>query len=260
MAKKPILNLPRPKNSNTHLDPLHRVIIGGTGSGKTSLVKHGKFITAKAQAVFFDPYENYAGKPFQGQQVRGYHSKADFLKALVKARQGHSAFKIAYIPADLVFDELEFFSAAVWSVLDGRKAPLEICIEELASCSPTAGTLKGKTGELLRGARQYGGIVTTVFQRGQEVPKTITTQSPTWYLCAVNSMNDAKYLSDAKSVPVADIAALRSAKMNKLEINKPIADFIHVEDGVGNYRKGALNCQTGRKVSLTYRKNSQKAA
>ena len=260
MKKSKPLSLPRPKNSNTHLDPLHRVIIGGTGSGKTSLVKHAKFITAKAQAVFFDPYENYAGKPFQGQQVRGFTSKAAFLKALVQARQGHNAFKLAYIPSDLVFEELEFFSAVVWSVLDGHKLPLEICIEELASCSPTSGTLKGKTGELLRGARQYGGIVTTVFQRGQEVPKTITTQSPTWYLCAVNSFNDAKYLSDAKSVPAQDIAALRSAKVNKLDMGKPIAEYIHVEDGVGNYQKGALNCQTGRKMALNYRKNSQKPA
>ncbi|MDA0130735.1 hypothetical protein OH458_21985, partial [Vibrio sp. MarTm2] len=168
-------------------------------------------------------------------------------------RSGQS-FKLAYIPkGGATADELEFFSAVVWAVGNGHAPKLHAVIEELASCVETSGKLKGKAGELLRGGRQYGLVIHTVFQRGQEVPKTVTEQSSTWWIGAVNSMSDAKWLADKKGLEISEIASLVSAKVNKQKINKPIAEYMLVRDGIGNVEKRAFNCQTGAKTSLNYR-------
>ncbi len=128
---------------------------------------------------------------------------------------------------------------------NGRSSKLYVVIEELASCVETTGKLKGKAGELLRGGRQYGLVIHSIFQRGQEVPKTVTEQSSTWWIGAVNSMSDAKWLADKKGLNINDIAALTSAKVNKQKIGKPIAEYLLVRDGIGNVESKSLNCHSG---------------
>ena len=255
MAKKPQpLALPNPVNSNPSHDAEHTIYVAGTGGGKTSAVKHLGLVPKSAQAVFFDPYRNYAGAKFRGQRCLGVSTRLGFLKALVMARRRGKPFKLAYVPSKgATAGELEFFSSVVWSMGNGRADKLHIIIEELASCVETNGKLKGRAGGLLRGGRQYGLVVHTVFQRGQEVPKTVTEQSSVWWIGAVNSMADAQWLADRRGLDVNTIAQLKSAKINKLRINKPIAEYLLVCDGIGNVQHKAFNCATGAKLSLNYR-------
>ena len=256
MAKKKPkpLRMPHPTNSNPSHDAEHTLYIAGTGGGKTSAVKHLGLVPKKSQAVFFDPYKNYTSQKFQGQVCHGTSSRAAFVKALVMARRRGGSFKLAYIQnGGATSDELEFFCAAVWAVGNGNAAKLHVVIEELASCAETSGKLNGKAGELLRGGRQFGIVVHTVFQRGQEVPKTVTEQSSVWWIGAVNSMSDAHWLANKRGLDVNTIAALKSAKVNKERINKPVAEYLLVYDGIGNTKRGAFNCMTGAKVSLNYR-------
>ncbi|ELI5718178.1 hypothetical protein RRK67_001259 [Vibrio fluvialis] len=253
-SKKPPLNLPNPVNSNPSHDAEHVIYVAGTGGGKTSAVKHLGLVPKAAQAVFFDPYRNYAGAKFQGQMCHGTSSRSAFVKALVLARRRGQSFKLAYIPpGGAVAEELEFFSAVVWAMGNGTAPKLHTVIEELASCVETSGKLKGKAGELLRGGRQYGLVIHTVFQRGQEVPKTVTEQSSTWWIGAVNSLSDAKWLAEKKGLDINAIAAIVSAKVNKKKIGKPIAEYLLVRDGIGNVEKRAFNCLTGDKLTLNYR-------
>ncbi|NLS13357.1 hypothetical protein HGP28_10680 [Vibrio sp. SM6] len=250
MKKKKPLNFPNPRNSNPSHDAEHVIYVAGTGGGKTSAVKHLDFIPKGAQAVFFDPYRNYAGGKFRGQMCKGVSRRAVFVKALVAARRAGQPFKLAYIPeGGACDDELEFFASVVWAVGDGQAARLHVAIEELASCVETSGKLKGKAGELWRGGRQYGLVLHSVFQRGQEVPKTVTEQSPVWWIGAVNSMADARWLADKKGLDVQTVAALKSAKTNKAQIGKPVAEYLLVKDGIGNVKKGAFNCATGQSVA-----------
>lgn len=252
--KPPKLALPNPINSNPSLDAEHTIYVAGTGGGKTSAVKHLELVPKASQAVFFDPYSNYAGKKFQGQQCHGTKSRVTFIKALLAARKRGESFKLAYIPeSGATGEELEFFSAVVWSLGNGHAPQLHVVIEELASCVETSGKLKGRAGELLRGGRQYGLVVHTVFQRGQEVPKTVTEQSSTWWIGAVNSMSDAQWLADKRGLDVNVIASLKSAKINKQRIGKPIAEYLLVRDGIGNMEHKAFNCASGAKLSLNYR-------
>lgn len=251
--KQPPLKLPNPVNSNLSHDAEHVIYVAGTGGGKTSAVKFLGFVPKASQAVFFDPYRNYAGIKFKGQKCHGTNSRAAFVKALIMARRRKTSFKLAYVPqGGAVESELEFFSAVVWSMGNGAAPKLHVVIEELASCVETSGKLTGKAGELFRGGRQYGLVIHSVFQKGQEVPKTVTDQSSTWWIGAVNSLSDAKWLADKKGLDINNIASLVSAKVNKKKIGKPIAEYILVRDGIGNDEKGAFNCITGAKVSLNY--------
>lgn len=256
MAKKAKtqLKLPNPVNSNPSLDAEHIIYVAGTGGGKTSAVKHLGYVPKASQAVFFDPYRNYAGQKFQGQQCHGTSSRLAFLKSLLMARKRGQSFKLAYVPEfGACGDELEFFASVVWSLGNGHAPKLHTVIEELASCVESSGKLLGKAGELWRGGRQFGLVCHSVFQKGQEVPKTVTDQSSTWWIGAVNSAADARYLADKKGLLVKEIESLVSAKVNKTRIGKPIAEYLLVKDGIGNVAKLAFNCQTGQTVPLNYR-------
>ncbi|MEZ9440346.1 hypothetical protein [Vibrio atlanticus] len=255
MKKKPTpLPLPNPINSNPAHDAEHVIYVAGTGGGKTSAVKHLGLVPKSSQAVFFDPYRNYAANKFQGQMCHSTSSRAAFVKGLFLARRRGQPFKLAYVPEQgATNEELEFFSSVVWAMGNGKAAKLHTVIEELASCVETSGKLKGKAGELLRGGRQYGLVVHSVFQRGQEVPKTVTEQSPIWWVGAVNSLSDAQWLADKKGLNVNDIASLVSAKVNKQKINKPIAEYMLVREGIGNVEHLAFNCVTGKRLTLNYR-------
>lgn len=242
---KPSIKLPNPINSNSALDAEHVVYIGTTGSGKTTAVKLMDTIPKKgAQVAFFDPYENYAGSKFKGQKVTAFRhtQKKAFIHALFSARKKRAAFKIAYIPESASNEELEFFCMVIWSLGDGRRAPFHAVIEELASCVETAGKLKGKAGELLRGGRQFGIVVHTVFQRTQEVPKTVVSQSDTWWVGALASVKDAEYISNAKGIEISLLTSLKSAKANKIKLGKPIAEYLLIKNGIGNVKKSSFDC------------------
>ncbi|MEZ8780929.1 hypothetical protein AB6D85_25460 [Vibrio splendidus] len=254
MNKPKPLALPNPVNANPSFDAEHTLYVAGTGGGKTSAVKYLGLIPKTAQAVFFDPYANYAGSKFQGQMCHGTKSRLAFVKSLVMARRRGGSFKLAYVPANgATYEELEFFASVVWSVGNGRASRLYTVIEELASCVETSGKLRGRAGELLRGGRQYGLVVHSIFQRGQEVPKTVTEQSSVWWVGAVNSMSDAQWIADKRGLDVNTIATLKSAKVNKQRIGKPIAEYLLIRDGIGNIEHKALNCQSGSTLNLNYR-------
>ncbi|MFA0509659.1 MULTISPECIES: hypothetical protein [unclassified Vibrio] len=254
MNKPKPLALPNPVNANPSFDAEHTLYVAGTGGGKTSAVKYLGLIPKTAQAVFFDPYANYAGSKFQGQMCHGTKSRLAFVKSLVMARHRGGSFKLAYVPANgATYEELEFFASVVWSVGNGRASRLYTVIEELASCVETSGKLRGRAGELLRGGRQYGLVVHSIFQRGQEVPKTVTEQSSVWWVGAVNSLSDAQWIADKRGLDVNTIATLKSAKVNKQRIGKPIAEYLLIRDGIGNIEHKALNCQSGSTLNLNYR-------
>ncbi|MGV2990053.1 hypothetical protein ACE1OE_20665 [Vibrio sp. E150_011] len=249
IKKKP-QRFPNPINSNPSHDAEHAIYLAGTGGGKTSAVKYIGLVPKGAHALFFDPYRNYAGAKFQGQTCHGFSTRSEFIRAAFNARKKGASFKVAYVPkGGASMEELEFFSSVAWALGNGRAPKLHVVIEELASCAETSGKLKGKTGELLRGGRQYGLVIHTVFQRGQEVPKTVTDQSAVWWVGSVNSVNDANWVADRKGIDVHEITALKSAKVNKARLGKPIAEYLLVRDGVGNVQKGAFNCANGNIIN-----------
>ena len=87
---------------------------------------------------------------------------------------------------------------------------------------------------------------TPVFQRGQEVPKTVTEQSSVWWVGAVNSMSDAQWIADKRGLDVNTRGGAESPPRSiKQRIGKPIAEYLLIGDGIGNIEHKALNCQSG---------------
>lgn len=238
MAKKPKpLRLPEPTNSNVALPANHTLYVATTGGGKTTAVKKLQTVPKGAQVAFFDPYRNYAGKKFKGQQVQAFTEFAPFARALVAARKNKAGFKIALVK-EANAQNLETFAAIIWSLGNGNKPLFHVVIEELASAVETAGKLKGKAGELWRGGRQFGLVMHSLFQRMQEVPKTVVTQSVNWWVGGLASLADAEYISKAKGYDVKAISALKTA-----EDNKGIAQYLLFGNGIGNVKQGELNCK-----------------
>ncbi|CAK1692069.1 hypothetical protein VCRA2119O147_5610001 [Vibrio crassostreae] len=81
----------------------------------------------------------------------------------------------------------------------------------------------------------------------------MTEQSSVWWVGAVNSMSDAQWIADKRGLDVNTIATLKSAKVNKQRIGKPIAEYLLIREGIGNIEHKALNCQSGSRLNLNYR-------
>ncbi|QIA63330.1 hypothetical protein GT360_07270 [Vibrio astriarenae] len=237
MAKKAQpLKLPSPKNANQTLPALHTVYVAGTGGGKTTAIKKLNLVPRGAQVVFFDPYENYCNGKFKGQNVQRFTEFAPFARALVAARAKNASFKCALVkPATM--ENLEMFAAIVWSVGDGLKKPLHVVIEELGSAAETSTKLNGRAGELWRGGRQFGLVVHSAFQRTQEVPKTVITQSPTWWVGGLSSLSDVNAIHKLRGVCPDALKALKTAAQNN-----GIAQYMLIKEGIDNIQMGELNC------------------
>ncbi|WP_417842147.1 hypothetical protein [Terasakiella sp.] len=200
----------QPRNSNNRLSAQHALFVGSSGSGKTTGVKQTGVIKSTDQVALFDPYLDY--DTLCGREIRRYTSLAAFARALFAARATKSArgFKIAYSPKDGAnAKNLEAFSKVIWGAGDGEhKKPLKVVFEELAKCVNTSGAARGAFGEILTGGRKFGIHAICIFQRGQEVPKTVMGQSPIKWVGRQERRKDAVYLSDELDLPLDDIIKL----------------------------------------------------
>jgi len=200
----------RPRNSNNLLSENHWLVVGSSGSGKTTAVKQLNMVSKTDQVALFDPYIDY--ETLCGAEVRRYTSLAKFARALFSARAAKQArgFKIAYSPIDGATPKnLEAFSKVIWGAGNGKhKKPLKVVMEELAKCVTTSGKATGFFGEILTGGRKFGLEAVCIFQRGQEVPKTIVGNCPNKWVGRQQRLNDAVYLSKELDFPVDKIKEL----------------------------------------------------
>ncbi|MFD1385155.1 hypothetical protein ACFQ45_17530 [Rhodanobacter aciditrophus] len=200
----------KPRNQNNKLSENHWLVVGSSGSGKTTAVKQLGMVKATDQVAIFDPYLDY--EDLCGREVRRYTSLSKFARALFSARAAKQSrgFKIAYSPSDGANPKnLEAFSKIIWGAGDGlHKKPLKVVMEELAKCVTTSGKATGAFGEILTGGRKFGLEAICIFQRGQEVPKTIVGNCPNKWVGRQQRLNDAVYLSKELDFPVDAIKAL----------------------------------------------------
>ncbi|MEI8612063.1 helicase HerA domain-containing protein [Enterovibrio norvegicus] len=202
----------QPKNPNNALSNHHVCVVGMSESGKTSAAKK-LFIERGDQVLIFDPYGDYTEK-LGGQQVQTFGRLADLAKAVFSARKKTAGFKYAYKPARKTSpDDLNAFCKLAWAAGDGQhKKLLKVLLEEVAEHSKSAGKADGYHGEILRVGRKFGIASINLFQRGQEVSKTIFDNCK--YACVMmqKTSSSAKYLADKTGIPFEVID-----KLEKLE-------------------------------------------
>lgn len=206
-----MITIAEPVNPNNALDCRNAMYVGSSGSGKTTAVKNLN-IAANDCVVFFDAFGDYEGT-FKGQQVFTYYTWADFSENLFKARSSGKPFKIARgFKGRIEKGDFELFCALAWACGDGSKEPLNVVLEELAKFCDTAGKMDGYVGDLIRIGRKFGLRTHCIFQRGQEVGKTVIGNCPIKWIGYQDRENDAVYLS--KELGIASEAI---AKLEKLE-------------------------------------------
>lgn len=230
------LKLPQPKRPNNSLDAGHVTLVGATGSGKTSALKRLKaaFLPTKGDHVaIFDPYGDYADGEFRNSPVKTYTSWSEFYLALYQHRKRKTGFKIAITGVPANPGNLDIFCQIVWSLGDGGNKPLYAVCEETARCVTSSGKAQGAYGECLTGGRKFNIRVVSLFQRGQEVPKTTLTQSAYKWVGAQEGMRDAEYLSKETDIPAEGISALLGARDNNGK-----AQYFIRSPGMNNFKRG----------------------
>lgn len=200
-------NIPAPINSNNELDAFHSLHVSSTGGGKTSSINKLKIVSRGDQVVLFDPYEDY--EKIDGCKVYRFRSLAKFAAALYKGRATNKPFKLAYTPQEANHKTIEQFSAVVWGAGNGaHKKLLHVIYEEMAKSAKSAGKLEGYAGHVATGGRKYAIAAHYLFQRGQEVQKTIFGSCPYKWVGYQEREKDSKYLSDEIGLDLAAIKAL----------------------------------------------------
>ena len=127
-------------------------------------------------------------------------------------------------------DELEWFGQLMWEAFDGNRE-LYVGVEELAKLVQSIGKDSSIIGEIATGARAFGGILVTLFQRKQEVPKTIWNMSPTKIIGALENHTDIKAMSEATDAPIKHIEQV--SKLNATYEDKYL-HYIVKRKGFGN--------------------------
>ncbi|MGF1794190.1 ATP-binding protein [Photobacterium profundum] len=198
----------KPINKNNALANGHAYAVGMSGCGKTSAAKK-LFIKATDQVVGFDPYGDYDEK-LCGRAVRGYTNLKEFGTALLAGRKTKQGFKIFYQPQHkTTHEDFDKFCRVVWAAGDGlHPKPLKVICEEVAEHSKNAGKACGYHGELLRVGRKYNIHTINLFQRGQEVSKTIIDNCQLACVMMQKTDDSAMYLQRKTGIPASEIVQL----------------------------------------------------
>ena len=119
--------------------------------------------------------------------------------------------KLAHRPDEPSVADFDSYCRVIRAVANGRhRKPLKTINEEVAEYGSTgAGKAKGYFGKLLRLSRAYGIHTINVFQRGQEVSKTIIDNCEYACIMMQKTPKSAKYLDELTGIPVNEISALR---------------------------------------------------
>ena len=236
-------------NENNELDPLHVCYLAGTGGGKTTAVKLIDGLMGEQVAIFdlYGDYKHDARKktPFNGLGGRPtyhYQTRTKFAQAFADAWRSGQRFVVAYSPQfseslnqeqlkQAKQKELHWFGRLMWAAADGNRR-LDVIIEELAKLSSTAGKDDSIIGELATGGRKFGLVLHTIFQRSQEVPKTIWNNSPRKVLGAQESRHDAKLISVELDADLKDV--IQISLMNGKYHKRRLYYLVKSRGGIGN--------------------------
>ena len=202
------------------------------------------------QVAIFDLYGDYKfdarkNTPFNGlggRPVFHYETRKAFAAAFVEAWRSGKRFVVAYKPnfskslgqeqlRAAKQKELHWFASLMMEAGDGNRE-LHIIIEELAKLSRTAGKDDSIVGELATGGRKFGLVLHTVFQRSQEVPKTIWNNSPRKVLGAQESRHDAKLIAVELDADLNDVIKL--SKLNSKFHKQRLYYLVKLRGGIGN--------------------------
>lgn len=189
-----------PGRMDSSLPNRHRLMMGTSGSGKSSRIRELMRTEKPRHLIAWDPDEDY--------EIRHrYRSVAAFIRALKSAIASGRPFQIALTVPPTV-ERFEQYCRAAWAVADCRRTLTVLC-EELADVSPSAGKATPAFGELVRKGRKYGVEVWAVTQSPAEISKTIYRNVGIKWAGMQEDEASVKRISQVLRVPVAEVEGLQ---------------------------------------------------
>lgn len=195
------------RNPNEALKARHVIYCAGTGGGKTTALHQASeldLMPRDEDVIIFDTYGTFErlGK----RKVYKAKNAKTFINAMMKFRSKGKPFVLALVGKRTQAD-FEWFQKVAWEFADGQR-PLHIINEELIRFVNSVAKAEGQLAENYQGGRKFGLVCHSVFQRGQEVPKSVLRGSQIKWIGKQDDFADAKYWEDKIDVPAHDIAKL----------------------------------------------------
>ncbi|MDG3088117.1 hypothetical protein P7F88_19370 [Vibrio hannami] len=194
-------------NPDDSINARHVLYCAGTGGGKTTAMHQADklgLIPLNEDVMIFDTYSTFTrlGK----RKVYQAAGAKEFISKMAKLRAQPKPFVISYVGRRTLRD-FEFFQKLAWQFADGKR-PLHIINEELIRFVTTISKAEGQLAENYQGGRKFGLVCHSIFQRGQEVPKTILRGSQIKWVGKQDDFADAEYWSKRIDIATDDIAGL----------------------------------------------------
>lgn len=178
----------------------HHLVIGASGSGKTTFTKRHELVKSAKRILIWDPDGTY--------KVPHVQTVAQFHRVAVKNSDfGPIRVSLSCTPN---VDDFEQFCAIAFALAHCR-APLTVIVEEAADVA-RIGKASPQWGQLSRRGRKFGVSIFLCSQRPQEIDKTFIGQAGYVWCGRLKTKNDARYMADVLDVSQDDVQ-----RLNKLE-------------------------------------------
>lgn len=184
------------KRIDPKLQNRHEVVIGASGSGKSSYIKQHHDVVTARRIMIWDPDGEY--------RAPHVNTVPQLLRVCNKAGFGPLKVAIACNPSTAEFEQF----CAIAFRMGHARAPLVVITEELADVA-NIGKASPQWGQLIRKGRKYGIQLFVASQRPQEIDKTVFSQCGTHWCGQLREERTRKYMADTIGVSVAAIAALK---------------------------------------------------
>ncbi|MGH1438598.1 MAG: hypothetical protein ACRBBR_00695 [Cellvibrionaceae bacterium] len=167
------------------------IAIAVSRSGKSVWIK--VVIQNDKRVLVFDPKGEYVAQ----MGFTACRSRVELVNTLVRSR---GEAKIAYVQHDKA--EFDFFCQCAFNW--NRQAQATIICEELANVT-NAGKAAGHWGRLVSQGLAYGPKIIGTVQRGQEVDKSVISNSTFVHVGRHSTMKDRAYIANQLGLEVSEI-------------------------------------------------------
>lgn len=181
---------------DTSLPNQHIVLIGASGSGKSSYLRKQKTFREAKRLLAWDPDADH--------KLTHYRKVSDLYRHCQKAGFGPIRAGLEMRPSMSDFGKLCGMAFA----MTHAKAPLVLLVEELAGVT-TPAKAAPEWHECATRGRKYGLIIVATSQRPQEIDKTILGQADTIWCGRLKTEKDARYMSGIMGVTAIDLMNLQ---------------------------------------------------
>lgn len=223
-----------------------------TGAGKGVAMNTLDIIPDKYPVIIFDPHCEY--KKIAGRKVYQYKTRLHFARVFKKAWASGKPFALAYTPKLTGDNEKErkkslieaahWFGSLAWAAADGNRILYPV-FEEFGGYAEGNAADDTIIGKIWKEGRKFGLRAVAVFQRSQEVPKTIWNNSPIKVIGAQGGITDQERIIKEIGCSAADISDLgyQNTKLSMFapKLDEVVRTKVHYlySESIGNFEKVA---------------------